>query len=199
MPLPLPSHFQAALTSERLSAVAGWLLEELHATEDDLSRNTDCGYTRGTTRFGRQKNRVTLEALSGRHDWLSTMNGGNDLVFTIGGVPCRFSNDNAAAPSKDAVLAVNRYQIPFLEFAAADQPGRFCFVIDRGEHESAEARVEFLGFSPSGEVACRWVSSDVRVLEIARPDVPQPVEVAKPVVQPKRREANDGEAVEAGT
>lgn len=37
MILPLPATFNPVLTSERLQMVADWLLEELYATEDDLS------------------------------------------------------------------------------------------------------------------------------------------------------------------
>ena len=77
-----------------------WLLEELYATEDDLSRSTDNGYTRGCTTFGRQRSRIVAEAASGNHAWLGLPNGNNDVVFTIGCVPCRFSNDDPANPSK---------------------------------------------------------------------------------------------------
>jgi hypothetical protein len=47
MTLPLPAVFNPALSSDRLQEVATWLLDELYATEDDLSRATDNGYTRG--------------------------------------------------------------------------------------------------------------------------------------------------------
>ena len=108
------------------------MLDELYATEDDLSRPTDNGYTRGCTTFGRQRNQIIAEVLSARHAWLGLPNSNNDLVFTIGGAPCRFSNDDPSNPSKDAVLTVNRYQTDFLEFAADSEPARFCFIIDRG-------------------------------------------------------------------
>ena len=52
MILPLPATFNPVLTSERLQMVADWLLEELYATEDDLSRFTDSGYTKGCTTLG---------------------------------------------------------------------------------------------------------------------------------------------------
>lgn len=194
MPLPFPSAFTPELRSDRLQAVSDWLLEELYATEDDLSRPTDNGYTRGCTAFGRQRNRIIAEALSGKHSWLALSNNHNDIVFTIGGVPCRFSNDDPASPSKDAVLTANRYQLSFLEFAAKGAPGRFCFVIDRGQDGLDEPRVEFLGFNASGDIVCRWISDTVRVLRAQGQQVlPQAVDVAKPQVTPKRRD--DGEAV----
>lgn len=192
MTLPSPSAFNAELVSDRLETVSQMLLDELYATEDDLSRSTDSGYTRGCTTFGRQRSRIISEAMSGRYEWLGLSNGSNDIVFTIGGVPCRFSNDDPANPSKDAVTTANRYQMDFLEFAAKGEPGRFCFIIDRGQDGAAEPRVEFLGFTPSGEVACRWVSNAVRVLRLeGQQSLVQPVQVAKPQVAPKRRDEGD--------
>ena len=37
MTLPLPAVFNPALSSDRLQEVATWLLDELYATEDDLT------------------------------------------------------------------------------------------------------------------------------------------------------------------
>lgn len=195
MSLPPPAEFNPELSSDRLQVVSSWLLEELYATEDDLSRPTDSGYTRGCTTFGRQRNRILAEALSGKHSWMGLANSNNDIVFTIGGVPCRFSNDDPANPSKDAVLTANRYQMDFLEFASKGEPGRFCFIIDRGHDGTAEPRVEFLGFTPSGEVACRWVSDKVRVLRLEgeQPLAPT-VPVSKPQIAPKRRDEGDAAA-----
>lgn len=192
MTLPTPSAFIPELVSDRLEAVSQWLVDELYATEDDLSRSTDSGYTRGCTTFGRQKNRIIAEAMSGRHEWLGLLNGNNDLVFTIGGVPCRFSNDDPSSPSKDAVLTTNRFQMDFLEFVSNSEPGRFCFIIDRGQDGAADPRIEFLGFAPSGAIVCRWVSNAVRVLRVeGQQQLVQPVEVAKPQVAPKRRDEGE--------
>ena len=192
MTSPAPSVFNPELSSDRLETVAGWLLEELYATEDDLSRFTDTGYTRGCTAFGRQRSRIITEAMSGRSIWLGLSNSANDIVFTIGGVPCRFSNDDPSNPSKSAVLTVNRYQMDFMEFAAKGEPARFCFIIDRGQDGAADPRVEFLGFTPSGEVACRWVSNAVRVFRVeGQQPLVQSVDVAKPQVAPKRRDEGD--------
>ena len=192
MTLPPPASFNSDLSSDRLEAVSQWLLDELYATEDDLSRSTDNGYTRGCTTFGRQKNRIIAESLSGLHDWLSIRNTNNDIVFAIGGVPCRFSNDDPANPSKDAVLTANRYQMEFLEFEADSGPARFCFIIDRGHDGAAEPRVEFLGFTSNDEIACRWVSNAVRVLRVeGQQPIPQAIDVAKPQIAPKRRGEGD--------
>ncbi|MFN0305071.1 MAG: hypothetical protein ACKVQU_32500 [Burkholderiales bacterium] len=80
----------------------------------------------------------------------------------------------------------------FLELATDGAPARFCFIIDRGHDGAAEPRVEFLGFTPSGELACRWVSNAVRVLRVEGQQIlPQSVDVAKPRVAPKRRDEGD--------
>lgn len=198
MTLPAPATFNPELSADRLDIVSQWLLDELYATEDDLARTTDNGYTRGCTTFGRQRNRIIAEALSGRHGWLSLSNSNNDIVFAIGNVPCRFSNDDPSNPSKDAVLTANRYQMPFAEFAMEGTPARFCFVVDRGHDGSADPRVEFLGFTPSDEIACRWVSNTVRVLRVVgQQTLPQSVDVAKPQVAPRRRDEGDAASKKA--
>lgn len=195
MDLRKPSDFQAALADERLATVAAWLLQEWAATEDDLVRETDSAYTRGTTCFGRQRTRILNEYLGGRHSWLGIENSANDLVFSIGGVPCRFSNDSLAAPSKRAVLEAHRFQLPLIEEAEPGEAVRFCFVVDRGADENSEPRIELLGFTATDELVCSWRSAtEVRTLTTVRAALPQPVAVAKPAVVPKRRDAGDDQA-----
>lgn len=185
-----------AFTQDRLSKVANWLLEEWRATEDDLVRDTDCPYTRGTTCFGRQKNRIISEYISGSHDWLGIQNGGLDLVFSIVGIPCRFSSDDPLAPSKKAVVEAHRFQMPLIEIGEPGQAVRFCFVVDREVDESSDARVEFLGFTAGGELVCRWQSSvAIRTLVDSALTLPAPVKIAKPVIGPKRH--NEGDDAEA--
>lgn len=194
-----PSDFQPSLKNEYLALVAKWLLEEWHATEDDLVRDTDGPYTRGTTRFGRQKQRITNEFLSGNHDWLSLENGGNDLVFTIGGVPCRFSNDSATAPTKKAVLEPHRFQMPLIEEAEPNVAARFCFVVDPGVGEESEPKVSLLGYSGTGILVCEWKAAQkARTLVNVNQDLPEAVEVAKPIVALKKVAADDDNAASAG-
>jgi hypothetical protein len=86
--------------------------------------------------------------------------------------------------------------LDFLEFATDSEPARFCFIIDRGHDGAAEPRVEFVGFTPSGVIACRLVSNAVRVLRLeGQQNLPQPVVVAKPLVAPKRREEGDAPGI----
>lgn len=192
MNLPLPSELVPALSSDRLQMIADWLLEEYYATDDDLTRDTDSSYGRGCTTFDRQKNRIIREWQSGKHSWLGLKSGKSFAVVpTIGGVPCRFSNDDPANPTKDAVLLANHHQIEFLEFVEDDEAGQFCFILDR--YTGGEARVEFHGFTPTGAMACRWVSEPtVRVLRpVAVNVLPPAVEVKKPVVQVKSAVDNE--------
>lgn len=178
----------AELKEEYLELVASWLLDEWRATEDDLVRETDTPYTRGTTRFGRQQSRFWLEYRSGRHPWLHVLNNTLDLVFEIGGIPCRFSNDSAESPKKRAVVEVHQHQIQFLEDAEPGQAARFVFVLDHGFDESSDPRVVLLGFSAGGEVVCRWESGGVvRNLGDASSSVPVAVELPKPSIAPKRQ------------
>lgn len=191
--------FPSSLKEEYLNLVAGWLLEEWRNTEDDLVRDTDTPYTRGTTRFGRQKQRITNEYVSGRHAWLKVENNGQDIVFSISGIPCRFSNDSADSPKKRAVLEVHPFQMRLLEEAEPGEAARFVFVIDQGVDETSEPRVLLLGFSVSGQEVCRWRSGGVlRTLGESKPSMPAPVEISKPVITPKRRVADDDADASAG-
>lgn len=188
------------LKEEHLNLIAAWLLDEWRATEDDLTRETDTPYTRGTTRFGRQKERITQEYGSRRHPWLKVENNGLDIVFSINGIPCRFSNDNADAPKKRAVLEVHQFQIPLLEEAEPGAAARFVFVIDKGADELDEPRIVLLGFSQSGQEVCRWTSGKtLRQIGEAKPSLPEAVELKKPVIAPKRRSADDDDAATVGS
>lgn len=180
----LPEQFHEAY----LQLIASWLLEEHAATEDDLSRNSDNAYTRGSTRFGRQRQRIMNESLSGQHPWLKIVNGGQDLVFTIHDIPCRFSNDDPDAPKKRAVVEAHLFQMPLLAEAEPGEAARFVFVIDRGPSESADPQVVLLGISNSNEEVCRWTSSpSIRSVGEAVPSLPEAVQLPKPTVAPKGR------------
>jgi hypothetical protein len=184
------------MAEEHLQLVASWLLDEWRATEDDLVRDTDTAYTRGTTRFGRQKQRIQLEWLSGRHAWLRVMNSGLDLVFSINGIPCRFSNDDVDAPTKRAVLETHLSQMSLLNEAEPGTAARFVFVIDCGFDDASEPRIVLLGFSSASEEVCRWTSGEaVRRIGEATPSRPAPVEVPRPTISPKRRGNAEDDAV----
>jgi hypothetical protein len=185
MTLPLPWSLRSELSQDRLQKVADWLLQEYFSVLDDLHRRTDSGYGRGCTAFDRQKNRISLENASGSWSWLGMMNPNNDMVFTVGGVPCRFSNDDPQNPTKHAVTGANRYQLDFQEFSRPSDASRFCFVIDRGLSGSDEPRVEFLGFDQDGSMVCRWVSDTPRVLYAESVQEAPEIVVERAPVRPK--------------
>lgn len=191
MTSPIPSYFKQALTNDRLEIISGCLLEEWSETEKELSRFTDDAYTRGCTTFGRQKNRILIESRSKKYPWLEVLNSRNDIVFTIGDVPCRISKDDPLNPSKAAILLPNQYQQSDL-FASTNegQPDHFCFVTDcslPSLDESPQARIVFLGLTKQNEIVCRWVSdaSNIWRVENQLPLI-QSTEIAKKVVTPKR-------------
>lgn len=190
--LPQPIYFHADLTHERLSVVAELLLDEHYKTLDDLSSETDDNYTRGCTTFGRQKNRIKGVALAKTYPWLQVSNNANDLVFTIGSVPCRFSSDDPNSPKKKAVLTVNRYQASFFDDVESyEMPCRYCFVIDQGINDDAEPSVVVLGFDATGVVRCQWESGTIRTFHsVNSVVVPEAVEICKPAVKPKKSVAD---------
>lgn len=191
MTLPLPSVFHPQLTVERLQAVSDWLLDEFFTTQDDLVRSTDTPYTRGCTTFGRQRSRLIAEWRSRQHPWLDMLDPGNAVVFSIGGVACRFSNDDPDNPSKSAVLDANPYQETFAGFASSDRPEKFCFVVDRGFDGLADPHVVFLGLSADNTVLCRWASDAVPAFRDEFRDQPSAVDVPKAPLSPKKPEADD--------
>lgn len=185
MKLPTPAAFHSCLSPDRLQQVAKWLLEEFYATEDDLVRPTDTAYTRGCATFGRQRSRVIKEWQSSAYPWLGMLDSGNALVFTIEGVPCRFSNDSPDSPSKSAVLGSNPYQAEFASFVQPGAPVKYCFIVDRGLDGVAEPFVALDGYSESGTHMCRWTSDPLRAFRTVDAGQPEPVEVEKKKLGPK--------------
>lgn len=192
MSLPLPEHFHSALATQRLSIIADLLLMEVSSTGADLKSDVDDGYTRGCVLFGRQKNRLKFVALSKEHEWFTLLNGANEFVFAIGGIPCRFSTDDPLNPSKPAITQISQYQAGFFEEVEGNVPCRFCFIVDMG-HGDSDPRVVFQGQDPAGKVLCHWVSDSVRSLYVPGARVPEAKEIRKPQVGLKRQSENDGE------
>lgn len=185
MTLPLPWTLHAELSQSHLQTVAGWLLEEYFSVLDDLRRSTDSGYGRGCAAFDREKNRISQEHLRGKHPWLGMINPNNDMVFSINGIPCRFSNDDPENPKKPAVTGANRYQLSFQEFRPPQEASRFCFVVDRGLSGADEPRVAFLGFDAAGNPVCEWISDTPRVLFSESVQEAPEITIKKPTVRPK--------------
>lgn len=197
MTLPLPEAFHPALSAERLSIIASILIAEHFSTGTALQSEYDDGYTRGCTRFGRQRNRLKSVALSGQYDWLELRNGGNDLVFAIGGIPCRFASDDPSNPTKPAVLDATPIQQDFFGEVESGSPCKFCFVLDGGYAEADDPRVVFLGEDDARVVKCKWISDSTRALHVVAAETPEAKEMGKPIVAPKRRDAGDEAATPA--
>jgi hypothetical protein len=191
--LPLPVHYHPDLTHDRLEIVASALLDEFLKTVDDLSSDADDNYTRGCASFGRQKNRIKQLALAGTYPWLQLMNSTNDLVFKIGGVPCRFSSDDPNSPKKDAILTFNHYQASFFdEIESDDKPCRYCFIVDTKSIDDMEPSVVFVGFDATGNAKCQWESGAIRTFQtVGSPSTPKAVEITKPSVKPKQSSAEE--------
>lgn len=186
--LSLPSAFQ----EEHLKLVASWMLEEYESTLDDLVRDTDSEYTIGTTSFGRQKARILKESRSENYPWLEFRNTTNDLVFSVDGIPCRFTNDNVVNPKKRAARETHCLQYSLLEDAAVSDDMRFVFVLDK-EFFKDEPRVVLLGYSKETNTqvcSCVLRESSRRIGE-ANISLPDSVEIKKPLVSPKRKNADD--------
>lgn len=195
MTLPLPEEYHPSLSHDRLAIVAQILLQEVFSTETDLQSDVDDGYTKGCVIFGRQKNRIKAVALSGQYVWLTLLNGANDLVFAMDGIPCRFSTDDPRSPTKPAILQVNEYQQDFFDAVEAGQPCKFCFIVDKGQGDE-EPRVVFIGQDAAGVVACIWTSDATsQGIHAALSAVPMAKEVAKPKVGLKGSDVEDGPAV----
>lgn len=193
MNLPPPEAFLPALSSDRLERIAEILIDEHFSTLTDLQSDYDDGYSRGCTRFARQKNRLRVVALSDRYDWLKLLHGGNDLVFTIGGVPCRFTTDDPTNPTKPALLEVSPVQRSFFEEVEAGIPCKFCFILDGGYTEADDPQVVFLGEDASGTVRCKWTSGGIRTLHMISANTPPAKDIGKARVGPKRVDSDKAE------
>ncbi|MDI9408114.1 MAG: hypothetical protein QM523_02595 [Candidatus Pacebacteria bacterium] len=175
--------------------VGNWLLEETLNTQDDLTRSTDDNYTRGTTAFGRQKNRILIEYNSQNYKWLRIHSNTNDLVFSIHGTRCRFASDDFVNPKKNAVLFPNEAQLELLPETRIDEPDHFCYIItklDFNDESSVDFDVIFAGLNRQNKFMfkCSFFSNST-LLPIEAIIEPPPVEVEKPMVEVKTKADSD--------
>lgn len=191
MSLPLPEVFHTALSSDRLEIVADILIAEHFTTATDLQSDYDDGYTRGCTRFGRQKNRLKSVALSGRYEWLQLLHAGNDLVFTIGGIPCRFATDDPGNPTKPAVVDATPIQLFFFDEVESGEPCKFCFILDGGYADSDDPRVVFVGEDAKGVAKCQWMSDGMKALHSVSANTPPAKDIGRAPVGPKLGDADN--------
>jgi hypothetical protein len=191
MPVPFPEAFHPSLSADRLAIIADILISEHFSTATALQSEYDDGYTRGCTRFGRQRNRLKSVALSGEYDWLQLRHAGLDLVFTIGGIPCRFAADDPSNPTKPAVLDANPIQQDFFEAVENGAPCKFCFILDGGYADADDPRVVFVGEDADKTVKCQWMSDATRALHPVASNAPPAKQIGKAPVRPKRPKADE--------
>lgn len=197
MPTPQPWEFSPQLTESRLSLIAKALLDVYDDVQRDLSTDLDNDYTRGTTTFGRQKNKVIQLYQSGDHNWLDLRNTSNDLVFTIGGIPFRFFRDDHEKPKKRGFWRRNEQDNLFP--SDQNEPVYWRFIVEKPLTDEAEAAVYVVGANSNQEMVCEWRYDEfVRVLTTTDEsraeaiDTPEP-EVGLPAQEhPKKRSAEPG-------
>lgn len=214
MSTPHPQHFEPVLTDERLNILAKALLEECYSTEDDLQSSYDSGYSRGCTRFDRQKNKLKLLAL--QHPWLTISDGSNRLVMAIEGLPFRFARDDHTSPRKPATLLVsgteaiqrekfiieNQFEMDFDGISHSErmrQPSFWRFFVEVSEslEDGRDYNIYFVGFNELKEAVCVWEYANKVVVATSIDDTEHVAVVLSPAVaqvplKPVEKQANHG-------
>lgn len=181
MPRQKPWEFYPQLTESRLALISRALLDVYYDVQRELSTNLDDNYTRGTTTFGRHKNRIIELYQSKDHSWLDLRSSSNDLVFTIGGIPFRFFRDDHEKPKKPGFWRRNVQDNLF----PTDQsdPVYWRFIVQKPLTEEAEASVYVVGANSNQEIVCEWKHDDfVRVLTTTDESRAEAIETPEPEV-----------------
>lgn len=149
-----PQSFFPELSDDRLRVIAEALLDIRFTSLRELNSPYDDNYTRESTVFGRQKNKLIDLARNGGHPWLSLRHAGMDLTFTIGAVPCRFFTDDPRNPEKGGFF--RRNAVDDLFGLSDRDPVMWRFVVEKGLAEDDEDRVFFIGFNVYQEPVAEW-------------------------------------------
>lgn len=187
MSTPHPQHFEHVLTEERLNVLAKALLEECYSTEDDLQSTYDSGYSRGCTRFDRQKNKLKLLALE--HNWLTISDGSNRLVMAIEGLPFRFARDEHKTPRKPATLLVSDTEaiqrekfvlesqmemdfdgISYSEQLRKPSVWRFFVEVSESLEDGRDYNIYFVGFNELKDAVCVWEYANKIAIAVSTDD-----------------------------
>jgi len=185
-----PWEFYPALLEARLEVIAEALLDVYYDVQSELVSPLDDNYTRGTTTFGRQKNKLIQLCRSAVYSWLDLRNTSNDLTCAIDGIPFRFFRDDHENPSKRGFWRRNDQDDMFP--VADDQPVIFRFVVEHSRNQEDEATVYFLGFTQEGQLACEWrYSETIRTLRSVTGTRPTAEETPPPVVEPRDEEQEE--------
>jgi hypothetical protein len=172
-----PWDYYPELTSDRLSVIAVALLDVFDDVQRSLSTDLDNSYTRGTTTFGRQKEKLIQLCRSSVYHWLDLRNTSNDLVCQIERVPFRFFSDDHAAPKKKSFWRRNAQDNLFP--VSDDEPIYWRFVVESPLTDQDEASAYFIGCNANQELVCEWkYEHPVRTLRTT--NNARPAEVATP-------------------
>lgn len=195
MPKKQPWDFEPKLSEERLIIIAKALLDVYDEVQRELATELDSNYTRGTTTFGRQKNKIIQLCTSKKYgDWLDLRNTSNDLTFAIGGIPFRFFCDDHEKPHKPGFWRKNEQDNLFS--SDDDVPVYWRFIIEKPLTEEDEASVYVVGANANQEVVCEWkYDESVRVLKSVDSTRPEAVDTPEPEVGfPKQDQEQEKDA-----
>ena len=187
-----PWDYQAGLIAQRLNIIAEALLDVYDDVQRELDTELDDNYTRGTTTFGRQKNKLIWLCRKGGHAWLDLRNTSNDLTCAINGIPFRFFSDDHEKPLKPGFWKRNEQDNLFP--SSDDEPIYWRFVVEKPLTEEDEAAVYFLGANSNQEVVCEWKYAEgVRVFKSVDNVLPDAVDTPEPKIGlPKQDQEEKG-------
>lgn len=194
-----PWEYHTGLERSRLNIIAKALLDVYHSTQDDLCTPLDNNYTRGTTTFGRQRERlIQLCRDTANADWLDLRNTSLDLTFAISNIPCRFFTDDHEKPQKRGFWKRNEQDNLFP--TEIETPVYWRFVVEKPISDDDNASVYFLGANSNQEVVCEWEYADyVRVLRSVDETRHDEVNIQEPVVSVPKQRKNEEENTGSGS
>jgi len=180
----LPWEFHQQLSAERLAIIAENLLKVLDATHEQLSTPLDDNYTRGTCTFGRQRQSLIQLCMEGGQEWLTLVNPGMDLTFSIDTIPIRFFADDPEHPRKPGFF--RRNSVDQLWAPEVTIPTLWRFVVEKPEFEGEGAQIHLVGYNPMGEVLSKWTYGEdkIAVLHSVDNTPPAPVHVELDEISP---------------
>ncbi len=188
-----PWDYYSALSEERLRIVAEALLDVYDEVQIELGTELDDNYTRGTTTFGRQKNKIIQLCKSNEYSWLDLRNTSNDLTFSIGCIPFRFFSDDHEKPTKAAVWRRNDQDDMFP--SEENEPIYWRYILEKPLSEDDEATMYVIGANSNQEIVCEWKYAEkVRILSSVDTSRPEAVDISEPQVGlPKIEEDKDSD------
>ncbi|MFZ6864703.1 hypothetical protein ACO0K7_18935 [Undibacterium sp. Ji67W] len=176
-----PWEYQLALIADRLNVIAEALLDVYYDVQKELDTDLDSSYTRGTTTFGRQKNKLIQLCKDARYPWLDLRNTSNDLTCAIDGIPFRFFTDDHEKPQKPGFWKRNEQDNLFP--TDEDEPIYWRFIIEKPLTDEDEAAVYFLGANSNQVPVCEWkYEESVRVFKTVDNIRPDAVDTPEPNV-----------------